>query len=313
MKFKQLKLLSFNLIALSSVSVPLFSISCSYNSDKKNENYYDYIHDRTFSLLVNLIAADQKSYQMWGTCWILNKCDDDINSYHYYVATNLHVSLPAFLDQSATILSYQYSDYKREWFSTNDYTKFEKDDISILDEYFTFSKDDEDEATKKLNSIDFSILDVTFSNPEVDFKTKLNKINKFYKENGYINKFKNTVENQITSAYCAGFPMQERLGVAGTRWGYYHFDNLLLKNTDDYYHNIDDGLRDVSNNYVSGTSYNNPFTLSGGSSGSMLINDKYETLGIFWGGWSNIYNTQFLPSFSIFHSEQYSFINQYIN
>ena len=317
MKFKLPKLLTFNLITLSGISVPLISISCSNDNHKKTEDYFDYIHDRSFSLLVKFIDDKQDSYYMWGTCWILNKCDKDINSYHYYAATNLHVSYPAFSDQSLTILSYQYSDCKNEeWFSTNEYTEFGENDISVIDEYLTFSNIDEDEATKKLNSIDFSILDVTFSNPKVDFKTKLNRINEFYKKNGNINKFKNEVEDEITSAYCAGFPMQEKLGEYGTRYAYKHFIDLQLKKGgENYYHLIDDNfeLRDISDNYVSQISYANPFTLSGGSSGSMLINNQYEVLGIYWGGWTTPDKKHILPSFSIFHSTEYSFINQYIN
>jgi len=78
--------------------------------------------------------------------------------------------------------------------------------------------------------------------------------------------------------------MQEKLGQYGTRYAYKHFTDLeLKKGVESYYHFIDDNfkLKDVSNNYVSQISYNNPFTLSGGSSGSMLINSQYEILGIY--------------------------------
>jgi len=64
MKFKLPKLLTINLIALSGISVPLISISCSNDNHKKTEEYFDYIHDRSFSLLVKLIDDKQDSYYM---------------------------------------------------------------------------------------------------------------------------------------------------------------------------------------------------------------------------------------------------------
>ena len=257
---------------------------------------------------------------MWGTCWILNKCDDDINSYHYYCGTNLHVQYPAFSDSSHEINGYWYSDIRDEWFSVENYNHFVDGDISIISEYLTFSNDSEPEDVKKDNSIDFTILDVNFSNANGSFKRKLDKINSFYAEYGYVNKFCNTTRNLITSAYCAGFPMHDKEdGSIGTKFCYEHLTNLeLIKGDSRYYHSIndDDNYKlyvDVSNNYKSTKHYKN-FTLTGGSSGSMLINNDYEIIAIYWGGWAyEVLGEQFfVPSFSIFHSENYSFIEQYI-
>ena len=312
------------LVPLTSTSFLLANCANSNNGGNNYNKYINYIADRTFSLNAYYkLDGDTKTTVMWGTCWILAKADETIDSYHYYCATNLHVSYPAFSLTNAEYIEYKISNYNSESvfsIKSDYYTTVDKDYIKVANgnDYLTYANDDANEKIKKENSIDFNILDVDFTESlkydSHNLKSKLDNLNQFYEKHGYINQFADVHPKDTVSGYCAGYPayIEEASSFLGTRFAHKFLSNLSINEKSP--HGIDPGFYDVSQNYISNIKYEDvTFPLQGGSSGSMLINSDFQVMGIYWGGFISQDNQYMLPSFSIFHSEKKDFIENYIN
>ena len=311
---------------LFTLCAPILSIvcltSCNNNDCEKmdiNEHHIKYIKDRSFSLV------SSSMYQtMWGTGWILNKMNNQ-EEYSYYVATNLHVSHPMFFENVTGWKYYigdNYSDTNESFnvFDPNYYTELKNIDddknpfmaITCKKEFLSFDSNPN-------NSIDFEILEVNFANAineNEHLKQKLDNLNTYYNEHGYINKFSNNSKQEKTG-YCAGFPASSGYK---TKFVGEKINNLaVVKNDDEWYHpcatKSDDqktDIYDASWNYLGKRVHDDEFQLDGGSSGSMLIDENYEVIGIYWGGWLYEQLPDFQPSFSMFYTTSYNYLSNLI-
>ena len=158
--------------------------------------------------------------------------------YSYYVATNLHVSHPMFFENVTGWKYYigdNYSDTNESFnvFDPNYYTELKniEDDknpfmaITCKKEFLSFDSNPN-------NSIDFEILEVNFANAineNEHLKQKLDNLNTYYNEHGYINKFSNNSKQEKTG-YCAGFPAS---GGYKTKFVGEKINNLTVVKNDD--------------------------------------------------------------------------------
>lgn len=318
---------SISLLSTTCLVIPCFATSCStcsYPPASFDDEHIQYIYNRSFSLLTEYTSTiDSKRYFAWGTTWILSKVNDEnlVGDYWYYMATNYHV-ISTTMTKLSTNASFYLSDYYQGEYSAQDnHYRAKVDEIELVKEYFTYDSNSRD------NSIDFVVLKANLQ-PVIDkfgegsaIKTKIDNLNKYNEEQKCINHFKKTLSDDdktIEDCFCAGFPAVTSEFKRNTKFCYERIPQVNIDRNAS--HNCVDGseeakiigqLSDQSWNYYAPFVDDSAFSLTGGASGSMLIDKDFNVLGIYWGGIEQnrpFHQKEFQPRFSIFSSDQKDFL-----
>lgn len=254
--------------------------------------YWDYINQRTFSLF-SLVGQTG----VWGTGWIYNKVSDLEDDFRYYLLTNWHVA-QGFMDQGMTQLSYCSNIFKDNSIAVGDYVNFDNYtllDENALDDYRPIFNSIDPTITNQSYIIDSFMIEVDFgSSFNTTLQSSLLDLNQYYLANEkHVNQFSSTISEFGAQQYfIGGYPANTSIpGNPVANWTY---DKLQLKDQKSFdpkqnqkWYNTSTVWK--SQNYnVSGSFYvfedNQAGGLSGGSSGSMVINNNFEIIGQYWGG-----------------------------
>lgn len=338
-------------ISLVVASVPFVAVSCSKKPEEPvPQTIQDFISDRTFSLMASPICqkiSDPDKYiyggEIYGTAWIVeDSTPTNKNDYCYYIATNWHVTRGFDLLYNKSPVGYRYIDtfyffaddsstsrqdkiidiYDYTWFDENNYIQPDDTEETEVSDYL-FS-----DSPSKVAGIDFHVCNVNFIMASQTIKNKLNRVNNYRKEHGYINKFVNSDDENIIAKtkYIGGYPAKYSADgtTFGGRWETHSIDKSLFSyspvDTEDESHPIDDehflqdfNYYDCSAQYKTDTDFGTDW-MSGGASGSMLVTEDFEICGIYWGGKvdDSQQPTWFKPRVSLLKTSQYDFISRWL-
>lgn len=225
------------------------TITTMLNDPISDETPEDYIYNRTFSLKAygHVLGSGGASYAYFGTGWIIDDATPNIeNDYIYYVATNWHVThgfeylldrkkyadtYYEFADQSLQSGTHQFIDYMNYL----DIKSFEV--LNYPSSLYT--KDDNETPTQHLHQcIDMVVCKIDFGSSDLDkseasqIKNKLNNLNELRRTKGCINRFANSLNNDILTKkkFSAGYPC-ERMGSSfeGGIWAIQELPSNSLK------------------------------------------------------------------------------------
>lgn len=283
-------------------------------ASKDNAYYAEYIYDITYS--VTFVSGGSGAS---GTCWLLSRIGS--TGYQYYMATNDHVT-NAMNYSSANV----YFAYSPSLFSSSN--------VGIAP-YFQASSVSIENKSKFFTStygIDLSIFSVNFgSSPNSGVKQRLDRYNTG--GSAYADFLtagvefedatdENVTKNKISTAIKPGMTRVNTSATTGTIsassafviGGYPHSDNgtvqwethsvlpTELSNTTNSrhqtYENSGDGVGgiDSSDQYIFNN--DNPYQtgwMDHGASGSILINNNYEAVAIYWGGFETENGSDYYP------------------
>lgn len=307
------------------------------------ENIKTYIQDRTFSLMAFPVITDgfeyySGGYFAYGTGWIIDDATPNItDDYIYHVATNWHV-IDGFEEVSQHDFPSPFLYYKTVH-AYSDWTCC-SNPFGVLDSYedYTFIDWEEEsnyieepdestfmyQPTTNKRGIDLYEATINFASvngdvPSTTIKEKLDKLNTFREQKGYINKFvKGNDPNIIAKTkYIGGYPFKKTIyeDLFGGKWECHEIvSNLQYVDKPNRQHTISDEseIKDYSSQYESNLDMQEDW-MSGGASGSMLITEDCEICGIYWGGWQIIGDNEFYPAFSIFNKNDKNFLDKYIH
>ncbi|MDR2828990.1 MAG: DUF31 family protein [Mycoplasmataceae bacterium] len=284
--------------------------SVSMTPDEAN----DFIYQRTFSL---------RGGGYGGTGWLLKHITGESNNYKYYLMTNWHVSnvMPsnisfgyATTNAVDTAVTMQYSSLIAGDANWNNASYWSEDGI--------------------LFGVDASLIEVDFTartTTDANLKTRLDALNTYGASGGHnnflFNSFSNYNDLNISTAFYTG-------GYPGANWNgdrypnnlaYWESGSDIINEKWNYFdsktknHSIDtnDEIFSISNAYVTPI-YNLPdngplYKLGGGASGSMMIDENGNLLGLYWGGFKNTANTQYKCAFETFTWGDHNLFNDYLN
>lgn len=306
-----------------------FCIDTINDGKLSSSDYYDYIAQRTLS--VGAIGIDASSGDAMlsaassGTMWFYKRltdsdhCYEFITNYHVWVgiknimdeyntSTKLHMLAVLGNPDSSNPYSSGYFDYVQ---AIINFTEGTLNPISInLGTY------DDSGETKDLymdmcaikvdlqNLYDTSNLVNIGGNTKgtSELKNELDYINNHYGKGEQIVNFGSPEAND--DVYIAGYPWANSEQYENQR----QFTYLTQVKTKV------EQLEGETLNKVSGSSYytfqdqcvmtgKETFALGGGASGSMVINEDFQTIGIYWGGTSRISQTSYIfyPKFALFN------------
>lgn len=242
---KLLKLLT-PLFVGSLTMVNLVGCNDNKNPEPEPNVVEQFISNRTFSLMgmaENKIHAGEYGF-CWGTAWIVDdSTPDNNNDYKYYLATNMHVSHgnDYFVQhhESYKEVEYKYADVsltKRSdkiLDSWKDYISFKS---CVRQDETKFEFDSPEKETYYVPCIDMMVYSVDFGNPSGTIKTKLDNLNQYSKDKGYINKFVNPKDSQILKKrkHIGGYPYKENKSgsVFGGRWEFQTLESSELNVVD---------------------------------------------------------------------------------
>jgi len=335
-------------IKLSLLIIPALSLlsltTCSKSTEPSTGLYEQFISDRTFSIgcgcdeLWNTI--DENHIFSHGTGWILKDATPDNNSdYSYYMATNCHVCETIYdwtcpTDGTTYSLHFLLDDYFEYTDKDNlnyNYTEIEHGTgkfalypgTTLLGFPTASYKTAYTVNENTSSSIDFRILKVDFGTPSPSVQQKLNRVNEYCKDN---NSWAVTFANQYSGnkCYIGGYPYQTGQATKPT-WEFHSMKNYSLNTYDGMSsHDIPDkcDYTSLTGQYVDNSPqvllpsvpyYNNASKknwMFHGASGSMCINENYQVIGIYWGGWITTDYTTFFPTLSVMNDSTYkNFIN----
>lgn len=320
--------LSLPILALSSLT---FSLTACNEPDEPQpgpqpepeitETPEEYIYHRSFSIRILTVDKDGEYYYIhnycFGTGWLLDDLTpNDHTDYKYYLATNWHVTqgiINVYYDTPYYGWTIGYADSSNsartdKIINIDLYPGFGENNFEIMDDDNFLFPGTTDEG------IDFHICKVDFAGVEGENKEKLDFINNFYAKNHYINKYSlstmDTIKNK--KLYIGGFPFKYATDgdFGGGKWEFHEMDGneFLYMEKGGYPHGIDGtSISDTSAQYIYSPNMGDQW-MTGGASGSMLINENYEVCGIYWGGWGTDDPVTFHPTFSLFNTPDYSFL-----
>ena len=282
----------FKVVLASTISIiPLVSCSCFNISYKQYQEYVNYISDHTISIFgKNGLTASI------GTAWFAKKLD----THKYRLLTNYHV-ISKIINSEGMYVNFQTENYDGTGLDFTNYdeltTKTSQSDINAIitnwesNVYMDVSSFD----------IDFNLL---YSSSK--WHEKLDKIDSYLNQDNTLLNFYNPqdIVNYNGNVYLAGYPATSQTKPLtkfySLKTQIYKIDEnekIELSNQQPVYYTYQ------TNCYMAPIDYS-LYKLTGGSSGSLVINDNYECMGIYWGGSLDQYN-YFYGSFATFYS-QYS-------
>lgn len=330
MKYKHI----LQLLMPSILTVPfcIFIVSCSSSSVPFAQEHYDFINDRTFA--ISGPAVDDPGYISLGTAWILDSVKDSNHPYEYYLMSNYHVMGAWIETQTPFDKLYFYS-------KTPDSNFANKPDCSIdvifnaklpNTNYSEYLNDFNDQQSHYLLS---SATNYRFDMAvfKYDFQNSLNSIS----TNAYSKtQLKNRLDNlnqeslnhtvPITKTYNKIYPFNSGQHFYYLGFPYSDVNNspILKMNTfkivNRYVARNNLSPNDGDVNVPSKPVYNSDEYLAnydanawgGGSSGSMIINENYEVIGLHAGSRGTIYQRTVMFENSITQSN-YNFIERFYN
>lgn len=330
--------------SLMAASGSIGLISCG-KSEVPSE-IKEFIHDRSFSLMASAIIhkigtpEDQLLYgaEVFGTGWIIDdSTPNDHNDYCYNIATNWHVTRGFDTLTGFAPPGYEYIGTYHFFGDLSSTRRIDK--IIDITDYTWFGEENYNQEDAPISNylfpskgnggIDFHVCNVNFVNASNSIKKKLDRVNAFRKEKGYINKFVDSDNLQVINKtkYVGGFPMKESSDqqAVGGKWEAHKIDSSSLSFNEpfDLYetHDIEEGTItfpyfDCSAQYVTDKNFGTDW-MTGGSSGSMLLTEDLEICGIYWGGHVDDPDTPkwFKPRFSLLKisNPSYDFITRWTN
>jgi len=323
----------YKVIFLLTPFVSLIPLT-SCNGSKTTSTYEQFISDRTFSIGCGCdeLHIGDEHILLFGTGWILKDATPSNNTdYSYYMATNCHVCEYMFnyssssggTDSSYHFLFDDYFEYTDADNLNYNYTEIEHgtgkfalypgSTTSIpytgfpTSDYKTaYTTTNENDAS---SSIDFRILKVDFGTPATGVLQKLNRVNKYCNEN---NSWAVTFASQYSgeNCYIGGYPHHDNK----PKWEFHdvkwyfgvssHFAEHDIPGTANY--TCPTGKYcDYSPQVFLQSVPSTADWMGGGASGSMCINNNYEVIGIYWGGWVYSGGNVFLPTLSVINDATY--------
>ena len=283
-------------------------------------DYEKFLSLRTFSIaLFEFIIVDPKRNMFLkkyngGTGWIVDKVDHkNDKDYKYWMATNLHVSqifdrsyndevTKSYKDNCRLFCACTCNDIAGSEIHINEpglgmkeekkifhSTKWKQVAIEAKDANKIYnSKTDLDfhkDLIHKHNFTDFSLVKIDFminqNNDEITkkIKTKLKKINNHLLFNNSLNVYMPNIVEKSTKIYGVGYPMKINNGV-------------FLRDTIKYTFQKGKVIDCFKSNGTHCDLYtvkewidnpNDKWLLTHGASGTMMIDENFNTIGIFWG------------------------------
>lgn len=305
--------------AVGGVSYWLLTKDNAPNRQIKDE-HFKYINDYTFSIAAIDLDTDKATL---GTMWAYAK----ITNYEYVFITNYHVyeSIEALgtsgHQRCLGILTTNYNDGKKVKSSMDDYITFASGyDINSFD----VVKEDwglmsspmyQDQKETYMDVVGIKInLQEAYNNAQegktkfaTDFSSKVNILNQAYSNNKIILNISSNPAGSIgKKVYMAGYP-----------WATSNNEDRDYTYFCEWYDTIQETYTDRSNclNVFGDTDYYTyqyqsylpaykKIPMGGGASGSMVIDDEKNIVGIYWGGGYSIKDSKFFyPSFAYFSCE----------
>ncbi len=280
----------FKSLLVGTISIlPLISCSCFNSSYKKYQKYVDYISDHTIS-----IFGKNDLTVTIGTAWFAKKLD----AHKYRLLTNYHV-ISKIINSEAIYANFQTENYDGSGLDFANYdeltTKTSQQDINAIITNWEF------DVYMDVSSFD---VDFSFLYNSLKWHTKLDKIDSYLNQDQTLLNFYNPQEiiKYDGNIYLAGYPATSQAKPLTKFYSlksqiYMIFENEkieLTKQKPIYY-------TYQTNCYIDPIDYS-LYKLTGGSSGSLVINDNYQCMGIYWGGSLDRYNN-FYGSFATFYSQ----------
>lgn len=331
----------FKLIATSveSSSITTFkTFTIDTTKDKpSSDDYFNYIAQRTLSVTGFKMVGQTANEYTSGTMWFYKRLND--SDYCYEFITNYHVyeSLISMISSTSTALLALRGNQD----ANNPYRSFITDAVPTFNGYTetTFNPiflylgtftDPLTEETKDLYMDMCAIkLDLTFAmNQSKNLANQAKGVSQFKEEVNYINDHYAKGEN-IVNISNVGATTDEQVYIAGYPWQNSNIESDPGQNityltetkpsVNSYYQAQINALSN-STYYTRQDEYKlngyDVFALGGGASGSMVVNENFETVGIYWGGWWEKDDPKFYPNFGKFTlhtgSETFDFID-YVN
>lgn len=282
-----------------------------------NDDHFKYISEREMSIgayAITAITEQGQAYASFGTAWFYKRYSD--NDYTYEIITNYHVyeGIKGILNRSNT--THQLG------FASNVYDPYSYKKIEFYNDYAI------NESTTANNFTTLTPAFVSFGEVQIGdislpaymdicafkvdltnaynnsrsnstFKDQIDYINSHYLKGANIVNINEHALSSKSKVYMAGFPWAN--SSPGSDCNYTYFCEEI-----DYL----DKLEQQAVNIVSPTylTYQNQWTtkwksltyMGGGASGSMVINEDYEVVGIYWGGSGYEESSEFQKTFALF-------------
>ncbi|MDR2461872.1 MAG: DUF31 family protein [Mycoplasmataceae bacterium] len=280
------------------------TLTLQNNITISDEEVYDYIYDRTFS-----IGSFANFGWTKGTGWILNKTDSN-EKYEYWLATNWHVKCG--FDSLNGTKKYSFNrgtDGVKEYYSFSNF---------IWEQETNFMKNN-----NPLNAIDFFVAKVNFGDLQPsETKDKLDFLNVCYEQNSNINLFEqiDDLSTNLGDEYICGYPSANYNNKVA-HWEEHKLnERQIFSDQSEVTHWINDSnsILDASLQYVFQPNYPN-WWLSGGASGSMVVAlNNEKTLiyirAIYWGLFEDTISRTFFSTSILWSSYNggYNYIANYL-
>lgn len=275
-------------------------ISITLDKISDEDEHYSYIQQRSFS------CSDIEGRQ--GTCWVVNKVNDDVNDKKYWFATNFHVFPKDTYDRL-----YLCPSVDKKIAKGNDRYYWPGFKCLEVKNKFEINAGDIDEKkTIDLTIFQLDINDIVDNSNYMNknFSKRFDNLQKYYFDhNKHINSFADdysqTTEDE--PKYIVGYPSVDNFPTyksqkfTGSKPEQYTDKSNLNKISDTGFYNIGEFYK---------FDYTQKIILDHGASGSMTIDENYNVCGIYWGYYSN-------PGYSccsdliVSNSLGYNFIDNY--
>ena len=290
-------------------------------------DYENFLSLRTFSIAAFRFMHNEKKISSGGcgTAWIVDKVNrNNNNDYKYWMATNLHVAR-AFdstlqnvkndtffytcscqeiagkeidfnepkLKQYGEIWSLKSSKWKEVGIETKNANKIYKSNYDL---------DFQDDLKHKHIFTDFSLIKIDFmidKNSKLNEKDKkilqkLQRINSCLLLNNSLNTYTQNTAKDKTKFYGVGYPaLINKLGIAKDKINYIFQKGEIVKSIEN------DGQH--CDFYIVKNCPSERWLLTFGASGTMMIDENFSVIGIFWGstgdlkiGTDDIYHDAFM-------------------
>ncbi len=305
------------LILCASIALPTFfsvtSCTVQINTYQPiNDDHFKYISQHEMSIGAFDVDSTGKVYgYSFGTAWFYKRYAN--NDYTYEIITNYHVfagiqgvlSVPlihvlGFASNEYDPYGYKKIDFQN--YSFNEVT-LENSFSTITEAYIQFQDLGQYKTYMDICAIKVDLSEAYESasdDPEtMAFKKQIDFINANYNKGDKIVKVNEDPMSPGDRVYTAGFPWSTSSPTCEQDYTYFCEEIDYLETLENKARNF------VSEEYIT---YQNQWMakekwltyMGGGASGSMLINENYEVVGIYWGGSGYKDSSEFKKSFALF-------------
>lgn len=267
---------------------PLTS-SCS-NNNALSKDIYSFLYDRTFS-----ISWSKNGHGWFGTGWLIKHISGTgLSNYSYDMMTNWHVRL------SQEQLNAPVE--KRWWFSDSQEFGSNANVMGIFSSFEYSGSACYDIIDGRKLGVDACVATVDFGNSGPKLTKRLDRVNEYAdNHNSFCVQIANSPLKPKDYIWMCGYPLYNwnQDEYVGPKW-YGGNDYISEKNSHfqakTNNHGIDDAnpptiisIADLYELPWHKTKESQPlFNMSGGASGSIVVNKNMEVIGLYWGGYIQI-------------------------